>query len=86
MAPANRSLPSPLPPLQPADHEIKVKNLRMANGSGYIYNDDTVREVLDDKELVRRGTRETDSCRKVPESVCSAFCNALTSCVLGEIA
>ena len=59
-APANRS-PPPSPAPQPAEHEIKVKNLRMANGSGYIYNYDTVRDVLDDKELVRGDALGVDS-------------------------
>lgn len=68
-APAYRSPPL-FPPLQPADHEIKVKNLRMANGSGYIYNYDTVRDVLDDKELVSRWPREAEPCSKVAGRVC----------------
>jgi hypothetical protein len=37
---------------KPADYEVKVKNLRMANGSGYIDDDDIVSEVLNDMEFV----------------------------------
>lgn len=36
----------------------------MTNGAGYIYNDDTVSEVLDDRELVRFGRRGTVSSAK----------------------
>ena len=82
-APANRS-PPPFPAPQPAEHEIKVKNLRMANGSGYIYNYDTVRDVLDDKELVRGDALGVDSAGKALKNVCSVPCNVLASCVLAE--
>ena len=61
-----------------------MKNLRMANGSGYIYNYDTVRDVLDDKELVRGDALGVDSVGKALKSVCSVPCNVLASCVLAE--
>lgn len=84
-APANRS-PPPSPSPQPAEHEIKVKNLRMANGSGYIYNYDTVRDVLDDKELVRGEALGVDSRGKALIQECGQRFpyNVLASCVLAR--